>query len=241
MIITKQVQQIIQRFPTDYVFTYQDLNLPSEYIASAIKMLNRLAKEGAISKIAKGKFYKPKQSVFGPLKPKQEEIVKDLLENEGKVIGYLTGYSVFNRWGLTTQIPNIIQIGTNARRNKKKRGIYEIGFILQPNKITRNNLHLLQLLDTIKLIKEIPDSTTSLSCQRIISILKDKDKKEIDKMIILGLKYPPMTRALLGAMIEGIFGEEKTTTLQKSLNPLTTYKIGIDPTILPESKKWNIQ
>lgn len=110
MVITREVQKRIENFQPDYVFTYQDLNLPIERSESVIKMLNRLVAEGVIAKISKGRFYKPKRSIFGVLKPKQEEIVKDLLEKDGEVIGYITGYSVFNRLGLTTQVPNIIQI-----------------------------------------------------------------------------------------------------------------------------------
>ena len=126
MIITREVQKRLEDFQPDYVFTYRDLNLPAETSESIIKMLNRLAGEGYLAKISKGRFYKPKKSVFGTLKPRQEELVKDLLEKNGKRIGYLTGYSVFNRLGLTTQVPNIIQIGTNQRRNKKQRDIFTV-------------------------------------------------------------------------------------------------------------------
>ena len=198
MVITREVQKRVDDFQPDYVFTYQDLNLPTERSESVIKMLNRLVSEGVIAKISKGRFYKPKRSIFGALKPKQEEIVKDLLEKDGKVNGYITGYSVFNRLGLTTQVPNVIQIGTNVRKNKKQRGVFTIRFVLQSNPITKENIPLLQLLDAIRFIKEIPDTTVSLSCKRFIAIIQELDKKETDKLLMLAEKYPPMARALLG-------------------------------------------
>jgi len=37
--------------------------------------------------------------------------VKDLLEDDGKLVGYLTGYSVYNQLGLSTQVNNTMQIG----------------------------------------------------------------------------------------------------------------------------------
>ena len=157
MTITREVQKLVENFQPDYVFTYQDLNLPPEWSESVIKMLNRLVNEGVIAKISKGRFYKPKKSVFGALKPKQEEIVKDLLEKDGEIIGYMTGYSVFNRLGLTTQIPNTIQIGTNVRKNKKQRGLFTISFVLQSNPITKDNIPLLQILDTIRYFFNKPD------------------------------------------------------------------------------------
>lgn len=241
MAITREVQKLVENFEPDYVFTYQDLNLPTEWSESVIKMLNRLVSKGVISKISKGRFYKPKRSVFGTLRPKQEEIVKDLLEKDGEVIGYMTGYSVFNRLGLTTQVPNIIQIGSNVRKNKKQRGLFTISFILQTNPITKENIPLLQLLDAIRFIKEVPDATISQSCRRMIAIIRELNEKETDKLLILAEKYPPMVRAILGAMIENIYGANKVLPLWNTLNPLTSYKIGIDEQVLPEIKKWRIE
>lgn len=241
MVITREVQRLVENFQPDYVFTYQDLNLPTERSESVIKMLNRLVSEGVIAKISKGRFYKPKQSVFGALKPKQEEIVKDLLEKDGEIIGYMTGYSVFNRLGLTTQVPNIIQIGTNVRKNKKKRGMFTISFVLQLNPITKENITLLQLLDAIRFIKEIPDATINQSCKRILAIIRELDKEETEKMLMLAEKYPPMVRAMLGAMVENIYGTNKAVPLWNTLNPLTTYKVGIDEQVLPQIKKWRIE
>lgn len=241
MTITREVQKLVENFQPDYVFTYQDLNLPPEWSESVIKMLNRLVNEGVIAKISKGRFYKPKKSVFGALKPKQEEIVKDLLEKDGEIIGYMTGYSVFNRLGLTTQIPNTIQIGTNVRKNKKQRGLFTISFVLQSNPITKDNIPLLQILDTIRFIKEIPDTTINQSCKRIIAIIQELEKGETNKLLILAEKYPPMARALFGAMVENIYGTNKAVSLWNTLNPLTTYKIGINEQVLPEIRKWRIE
>lgn len=241
MTITREVQKLVENFQPDYVFTYQDLNLPPEWSESVIKMLNRLVNEGVIAKISKGRFYKPKKSVFGALKPKQEEIVKDLLEKDGEIIGYMTGYSVFNRLGLTTQIPNTIQIGTNVRKNKKQRGLFTISFVLQSNPITKDNIPLLQILDTIRFIKEIPDTTINQSCKRIIAIIQELEEGETNKLLILAEKYPPMTRALFGAMVENIYGTNKAVSLWNTLNPLTTYKIGINEQVLPEIRKWRIE
>ncbi|MCS3264556.1 DUF6088 family protein [Bacteroides thetaiotaomicron] len=122
----KEIRQRIENIESDYVFTYQDLNLSPERSERVIKILNRLVAEGIIAKISKGRFYKPKKSAFGTLKPKLEEVVKDFLEKDGEVIGYMTGYLAFNRLGLTTQVPNIIQIGTNVRKKQNgKRNVHD--------------------------------------------------------------------------------------------------------------------
>jgi hypothetical protein len=131
-----------------------------------------MADMGVIQRLSKGRFYKPKQTIFGKLKPSQEEVVKDLLEKDGKIIGYLTGISIFGQLGLTTQISNIIEIGVKGKKNNTRRGMYSIRFVQQANLITRNNIPLLQLLDSIKSIKRIPDSTPDSSYNRIKAIVK---------------------------------------------------------------------
>ena len=194
-----------------------------------------------IVKVSKGRFYKPKQTIFGILPPKQEEIVKDLLVNGNEIIGYITGYAIFNKFGLTTQIPNIIQIGMNIPKVEKKRGIYTIRFIMQPNPINRENIPFLQLLDTIRLIKNVPDADINQSCRRILAIIREYAQQDIERIIILSRKYTPMSRALLGAIIENIWDKELAKPLRDSLNPITTYNIGINKEVLPEIQKWNIR
>lgn len=93
------------------MFTYEDLIKKVSQKEAAIKALNHMAENGTIRKLSKGRFYRPETTVFGELDPKQGQIVKDLLEKEGKVIGYLTGLSIYNRLGLTSQVGNTIQIG----------------------------------------------------------------------------------------------------------------------------------
>jgi len=73
----------------------------------------------------------------------------------GKITGYITGYSIYNQLGLTTQVGNTIQIGKNQVRPGFKRGRYTISFIRQKNTITKANIPLLQLLDAIRYIKKI--------------------------------------------------------------------------------------
>ncbi|EXY87815.1 hypothetical protein M125_5559, partial [Bacteroides fragilis str. 3998T(B)3] len=48
----KEIRQRIENFESDYVFTYQDLNLSPERSERVIKILNRLVAEGIIAKIS---------------------------------------------------------------------------------------------------------------------------------------------------------------------------------------------
>ena len=230
----------INKFPKGFVFTYSDFTTEVNQKEAVIKALNRMVASGKIAKLSKGKYYKPENSVYGKLQPIQYQIVKDLLEENGKITGYLTGYSIYNKLALTTQVSNTIQIGKNQVRPGFKRERYSIAFIKQKNTITKENIPLLQLLDAIRYIKKIPDADISDSCRRFLAIIKEFSDKDVNTLIRLALKYPPSTRALLGAILEQLQRTQATDSLLKSLNPISKYKLAGAAKVLSTTEKWNI-
>ena len=231
----------ISRLTQSTIFTYQDFIKEGNSREATIKALNRKVASGEIAKIAKGKFYVPQQSIFGVLKPNEEEMIKDLLEENGEIVGYLTGLSMYNRLGLTTQISAVTVIGKNEVRPAFKRGYLRIHFIKQKNKITKDNVQLLQILDTIRYVKEIPDADIDFLCNRFLSILKNIPKDFQSKMVELAILYPPATRALLGALLNELGVIDLTEPLYKSLNPITVYKLPRASKVLSSTQKWNIK
>jgi len=241
MKITEYISLTIDRLPKGYVFTYADFIGKVENKEAVIKALNRMVASGKIAKLSKGKYYKPEKTVFGTLQPSQYQIVKDLLEQKDKTVGYLTGYSIYNQFGLTTQVSNTIQIGKNEIRSSFQRGRFKISFIKQKNNITKENIPLLQILDTIRYIKKIPDSTIESACKRILVILKELSEKDKKTVVRLAQKYPPATRALLGALLDEIGKNELSKPLLKSINPITKYKISGANKVISTTEKWNIK
>lgn len=241
MSVTYILRNKIDRLPKGYVFTYEDFDIDVKKKEAIIKALNRMAGSGKIEKLAKGRYFKPEKTAFGTLQPSQEQIVKDLLKKDGKVIGYLTGYSIYNKLGLTTQVSNIIEIGKNQTRPKFKRERFTIAFVKQKNTITKKNIPLLQILDSIKYIKKIPDTTIKASCLRLLEIIEPlsfNDKKELIK---LSMKYPPSTRALLGALFDEIKTRPTLKSLKESLNPITEYEFRGVQKLLEKASNWNIK
>ena len=200
-----------------------------------------MVKSGKIKKLSKGKYYKAETNEFGTLLPEQYQVVKDLLEKDRQPVGYITGYSIYNQLGLTTQVSNTIQIGKNEIRPPMKRGMYKITFIKQRNTITKENIPLLQILDAIRYVKKIPDTTVADACKRLMVIIKSLSVEEQSLLVKLALKYPPATRALLGALLEQIQSKQQTDILRNSLNPITVYKFSIPEKVLPVAGKWNIK
>ncbi len=230
----------LSRFPKGYVFTYADFISTVNGKEAVIKALNRMVVSGKISKLSKGRYYKPEGTLFGNLQPNQAQIVKDLLEADGKITGYLTGYSIYNQLGLTTQVSNTIQIGKNQIRPDFKRERYTISFVQQKNTITKENIPLLQILDAIRYIKKIPDATIDSSCRRFLTILKDLSLKDKRVLVRLAMKYPPATKALTGALLEELKKIALALPLYQSLNPISKYKLAGAGKALSRTEKWNI-
>ncbi len=241
MKVSDYIRNTIDRFPKGYVFTYVDFIDKVKSKEALIKALSRLAASGRIVKLSKGKYYKPDQSPFGELPPDQYQVVKDLLERDGKVVGYLTGLSIYNKLGLTTQVGSVIQIGKQDVRSSIKRGRYRISFVKQKNVITKENISLLQLLDVLRFIKKIPDSDIKTSCKTSLKLISKLSEKELDSLVRLALKYQPSTRSLLGAILTNFDKAKLAEKLRKSLNPFTTYNIPGVSTVLISASEWGIK
>ncbi len=238
MVIREQVRQQIGSLPEGVVVTASDFELPRQYRATLIKALNQFEYAGVLKKVSKGKYYKPRQSRFGEMKPSESETVKDFLKKGNRTIGYITGTRAFSGLALTTQISSDILIGTPVARRPLQRGPYKISFLLQPNPISPKNIPLLIILDSLRLIKEIPASTPEEALPRIIAWINNLSANEQKRLASLALKYRPYVRALTGAILEYLgcpFFD-----LQESLNPLSRYHLDISESILPTSTKWNI-
>ena len=242
MKITEELRSKIARLPRGYVFTYSDFMIEVKSKDSTIKALNRMAKSGEINKLSKGNFYKPKKSKFGALEPSHEQIVKDLLEKDSKLTGYLTGLSIYNQLGLTSQNSYIIEIGKNTPKTTLTRGIFKVKFVLQKNKITKANIYQLQLLDSLKNIKKIPDTTNQDAIKRLKSLIKGLEQSAIELLITLSLKYPPSTRALLGAVLEDLkFNHSSLLKLRNSLNSISIYKNYSIASVIKSATKWGVE
>jgi len=240
MSIAANTFQKINQLPEGLVFTYKDVLSDTNQTEAVIKALNRMAQAGTIGKLAKGKFYKPEDSPFGPLKPSMYEVLKDLLVKDGKRVGYFTGTSVQNELGLTTQVSKTIEIGRNEVSPALIRGFYSIAFIRQYNPITKASIPLLQILDAIRTMKQLPDTAPEDVVLRLKSLVADLDENKQARMVQLSKKYPPSTRALLGAFIDELGKDEMALELLDSLNPVTKYNLPGARKVLTCAQKWNI-
>jgi len=241
MNIAKKIKEKIKTIETGNTFTYKDLAIKKEEYSAASKTIERLIKKGIIKRISTGVFYKPKQTVFGEIKPDEEKIITPYLFKNGKRIAYITGLLLYNKMGLTTQIPKEISIASTKKRIYISKGNIKASAVKSYVEVTDENYKLLELLDAIKDFKKIPDldkkSAIKILGKKIFE-LNNKQKKEL---IEIAPEYPPRVRAFLGALLENIDKNINIKSLDDSLNPLSEYNLGITKEILPTIEKWNIK
>lgn len=114
--------------------------------------INRLVKENKLSQFVKGIYYKPTKGIFGskPLNINKVIEKKYICDKNGKK-GYFTGAYLFNKLGLTTQIPKEILIVTNECPNSNDYNNKNLGVTIRKPKtpVTEDNYKYLQLFDIL--------------------------------------------------------------------------------------------
>ncbi len=240
MKVAEKIERKINRMQAGTTFKYLQLGIEQSEYSAAAKAIERLIKKGVIKRVSTGVFYKPKQSAFGELRPREEELLKPYLFQDGKRIAYLTGGSLYNRMGLTTQVPKTIKVASKVKRVTTKIGKTQVKPAKSYVDVTDENYVLLEILDALKDFKVIPD----LNKKSAIGLLKNKiselSENDLSRIIRYALKYPPRAIALLGAILELSEKMSGLESLRTSLNPLTTYELGIKKEILPTASEWNI-
>ena len=240
MKLTQNIKNKIKELPEGKTFGYADLGIAAEDYQTAAKVMERLQAKGIVKKISKGVFYKPEQTVFGNLKPDYNELLRPYLFENGKRIAYETGFSLYNRLGLTTQMAFRIKIASRSKRISINQGALKADAVKSYAEVTDRNYELLGFLDAFKDIKRIPDSNVKTSVNILSGKIKNLDEKQIVEMLKYALLYPPRVRALLGAILENTNSKVNVQKLKESLNPLSSYELGLKENDLPTLKNWNI-
>jgi hypothetical protein len=79
------------------------------------------------------------------------------LFDNNKQTAYVTGTRLYNRLGLTTQVPNIIRVASLDRQIKGKAGNLVVRPAKSYVKVTSERVRYLEILDVMKDFNIIPD------------------------------------------------------------------------------------
>ena len=174
--------------------------LPKDEVQYGVNLaLNRLT--GAeILRLNKGVYYRPERTVFGlvPISP-AEAVYREYVETEKGIIGYVTGPTLCQKLGFTTQVPKYSYFATNKVGGRDK-VIENAGVVLrQPRtEVNDNNYRYLQILDVIDnkdgVAFEIDDTN-----MRLAETIK---RFQLDFAKLLGYAKVYYTQKVISALVE---------------------------------------
>ncbi len=114
--------------------------------------INRLVKENKLAQFVKGIYYKPLKGTFGKKTLNINKVIdKKYMHNKNDIKGYISGAYLFNKIGLTTQIPKELLIVTNECPNANDYKNKNLGVTIRRPKlqINEDNYKYLQLFDVL--------------------------------------------------------------------------------------------
>jgi len=244
MKVSEKIKKKIAGIKEGTTFKYKQIGIIPEEYSAAAKAIERLIEAETIKRVSTGVFYKPKKTVFGEIRPEEKELLKPYLFRQNKRIAYITGTSLYNLMGLTTQIPRVVKVASREKRISIRLGNIQAKPVKSYVDVDDNNYVLLEILDALKDFKDIPDLDKAMAIKNIIGKLMELKPIQKNQMVKYSLKYPPRTRALLGGLLETSDLQNSASllkTLKQSLNPLTYYYYGISEQILSTATSWNIK
>src|SRR6218665_3010216 len=189
--VTEIISKKVEKMPDGSVFDYAQLKIGSDQFVTAAQSLSRLTRKGVISRLSKGKYYKPQQSKFGNSRPRESAIVNALSVRQNKRVGYLTGLSVYNQLGLKSQVSNTLVIATASPLQPKKIEGYNVKYVRRNVSFLEEDIPLLQTLDALRDIKSIPDSNPDDSLKILKDRIADLSKVKKERLTSLALSFNP--------------------------------------------------
>jgi len=118
--------------------------------------LKKLVGSGELKRFAVGIYYFPTKTPYGDSVLDPRKIVqKRFLGSDGEVYGYVAGRSLLNQAGLSTQVPNLLELVTNNESTRVRDimvGFQRVRARRSRTTVTKENANTLQFLDLMNSI-----------------------------------------------------------------------------------------
>ena len=241
MSIAAAVNQTIDRTTPGQIFGYEAFPQYQEAPGAVVRAVNRSVENKRLKRVSKGRFYVPRKGVLGDMPVSDEARLREVLYRNGQRCGYVTGPALYNRLGLTTQVPKTITVATNRSAQTKNLGTIRIKLTPRRVPISDSVVPLLEILDVLRDLKQLPDTHFGRALKTLAKSLMDLVPAERKKLQRLAVDYYNAgTRALLGMLLTRN-RQEILPTLRFSINPTTRFNLGIDSGEWSEGRAWNIR
>jgi hypothetical protein len=204
------------------VWRFEDF--PGVPVSAVAQALSRLAREGALQRISKGVYYRPRQTALGTSVPNPAALKRLASSRKGV---FPAGIAAANFLGFTTQTSSRAEVATSGfRLPRKLLGSDTLVHTRRPdawNGLGEDDAALLDFLRRAGKTSELsPEDTVS----RTLALFREKGRFE--RLLAVAASEPPRVRALLGAIGEQL-GKKPSALkpLRESLNPLSRFDFGM--------------
>ncbi len=202
--------------------------------AAVAQALSRLARQGAVERLSKGVYYRPRQTTLGKSLPNPAAI--RALATKHKNL-FPAGLTAANLLGFTTQIGSRGEAATDARSVPRKLvGPDTVVHTGRPEAWDGLSDQDAALLDFLRRGGRATELSPQETVRRATALLSQKNR--FSRLARIAASEPPRARALLGALGQHIGVKHSLLTdLRASLNPLSRFDFGVFAA-LPTAKQW---
>ena len=250
--IASKIRKQLELLPEGTIFTLEDIKVPKDYKTTTKNELGRIANKGdSIKRIEKGVYFKPKQSKFGNLPPSTRDYQVNITRyTNNKICGYEISNGLFNRVGLTTQVPNEKYFVSNKslpRTTCLNGGTFNVK-VERRKAITKGTAPVFEfgyILNNIKKVEDIDPDYVFPATKNYLAFISSEYKFNL----LLSELKGKSSIALLGALLEeyliesGDFDKLKYKWIDKLRNKISNeskYNVGRAATKLIYKKAWNL-
>lgn len=180
----EEIQKILSRYSKQRVYQLIDIAIGEE----------------KLQRFENGIYYVPNRTIFGISKLDPAKVVfrKYIGDNDGKTYGYYSGLTLLNGLGLTTQVPNIIEVVTNKEASRVREiyvGKQKVRLRKARVPITNENADALTVLDLFNQLD--PNSAADLDWNGVIEFVKESG---LDLKSIVAYSYAYPAKAIKNLM-----------------------------------------
>lgn len=138
--------------------------LPCKSLDSLRQEMKKLTDEGKLIRLYNGVYYKPYRTILGTEGKISIDsfIEKKYIKVDNQLSGYISGLSLYNKYGFTTQIPSVIEVVSNKATTKQRKLVidgYRIIIYRPVVEITNDNIKELEFLDLMTNIDRYSELT----------------------------------------------------------------------------------
>lgn len=190
------------------IFIEEILDAIKEYSrAYTFRQIKKMEEDGTIVRFTQGVYYLPTETEFGRSSISIHQILnRKYLNDNDEIFGVYSGLILQNMFGVTTQVPNVLEIVTNKETTRcRKIMIKGREFILRKSriKITKENASSYMIL---QLFSEIKDAHY-MDERGIRTIRSYMKKTNVTKNDLFELANVFPARTMKNLMVSGVLND----------------------------------